>query len=161
MKTQPGVLGKGLEFGFDLSGLRRDIVKQPYLSDSPMAYVYLYHVVAGDRQVFAIFSTSTEQAHVVILQKSKDSNQDLPNISKIYSDMLARREQEADGQPWQNCFDYQDKLQFKINQVTTRRKALLEVGDLVKKMRNDETKPLMLVIQSPQRRACSFMMFRS
>jgi DNA polymerase epsilon subunit 1 len=151
-ETQPGVLGKGLESGFDLSGLRRDIAKQPYLSNSPMAYVYLYHVVAGDRQVFAIFSTSAEQAHVVTLQKSKDSNQDLPNISKIYSDMLARREQEADGQPWQNCFDYQEKLQFKTNQVTTRRKALLEVGDLVKKIRNDETKPLMLVIQSPQRR---------
>lgn len=151
-ETQPGVLGKGLESGFDLSGLRRATAKQPYLSQSPMAYLYLYHVVAGDRQVFALFSTAKEQAHVVILQKSKDSAQDLPNIGKIYADMLTRREQEADGQPWQNCFDYQEKLQFKTSQVTTRRKALLEIGDLVKKMRNDEMKPLMLVIQSPQRR---------
>jgi DNA polymerase epsilon subunit 1 len=151
-ETQPGVLGKGLESGFDLSTLCRPVTTQPYLLQSPIAYLYLYHVVAGDRQVFALFSTAKEQAHVVILQKSKDSSADLPNFGKIYSDMLAKREQEADGQEWQNCFQYQEKLQFKASQVTTRRKALLEIGDLVKKMRNDESKPLMLVIQSPQRR---------
>lgn len=151
-ETQPGVLGKGLESGFDLSHLCQATTKQPYLTESPMAYLYLYHVVAGDRQVFALFSTAKEQAHIIILQKTKDSSVDLPNVAKIYSDMLARREQEANGQPWQNCFDYQEKLQFKTSQVTTRRKALLEIGDLVKKIQNDESKPLMLIIQSPQRR---------
>jgi len=150
--TQKGVLGEGLKSGFDLLALKQASAKKPYLTESPMAYLYLYHVVAGDRQVFALFSTEKEQAHVITLQKSKDSAQDLPNIAKIYTDMLARRDQEADGQSWQNCFDYQEKLQFKTNQVTTRRKALLELGDLVKKMKNDESKPLMLVIQSPQRR---------
>lgn len=151
-ETQSGVLGKGLESGFDLSGLRPATSKNPYLSNSPMAYLYLYHVVAGDRQVFALFSTTGEQAHVITLQRSKDSAQDLPNITKIYADLLARREQEAEGQPWQTCFEYQERLQFNTKQVTTRRKALLEVGDLIKKMRNDESKPLMLIIQSPQRK---------
>jgi DNA polymerase epsilon subunit 1 len=151
-ETQAGVLGKGLEQGFDLSGLCRAASKQPYLAQSPLAYLYLYHVVAGDRQVFALFSTAKEQAHVVMLQKSRDANQDLPNTAKIYADMKARRLQEADGEPWQNCFDYQEKLQFTTKQVTTRRKALLEIGDLVKKLRSDELKPLLLVIQSPQRR---------
>lgn len=150
--TQPGVLGKGLESGFDLSGLKQAKLNRPYLSSSPLAYLYLYHVIAGDKQVFALFSTVKEIAHVVVLQKSKDVAQDLPNIGKIYADAFARREQEADGESWQNCFDYQEKLQFKTSQVTTKRKAFLEVGDLIKKMRNDESKPLMLVIQSPQRR---------
>ncbi|RDL32670.1 Uncharacterized protein BP5553_09126 [Venustampulla echinocandica] len=151
-ETQPGILGKGLESGFDLAGLCRAPSQQPYLSQSPVTYLYLYHVVAGDRQVFALFSTAKDQAHVIILQKSKDSNQDLPNIGKIYTDMLAKRNQEADGQLWQNCFSYQEAIQFKTHQVTTRRKALLEVSDLIKRIQNDETKPLMLVIQSPQRR---------
>ncbi|KAG9236052.1 hypothetical protein BJ875DRAFT_527302 [Amylocarpus encephaloides] len=151
-ETQPGVLGKGLESGFDLSGLKQATAKQPYLSNSSLSYLYLYHVVAGDRQVFALFSTAKDQAHIITLQKSKDSAQDLPNVAKIYTDLLAKREKETNGEPWQNCFDYQEKLQFHTKQVTTRRKALLEVGDLVKKMRNDESKPLMLVIQSPQRR---------
>ena len=151
-ETQQGVLGKGLEQGFDLSGLHRTMSKKPYLSQSPLVYLYLYHVVAGDRQVFALFSSSKEQANIVMLQKSKDSKQEMPNVAKIYTDMLSRRNQDANGEDWQNCFEYPEKLHFKTNQVTTRRKALLEIGDLVKKMRNDESKPLMLVIQSPQRR---------
>ena len=150
--TQPGVLGRGLEQGFDLSGLRRSSPKNPYLSNSSMEYLYLYHVIAGDRQVFALFSTSKEQAHVVILQKTKVAEQDLPNIAKTYADAIAKRHQDAKGEVWQHCFEYQENIQFKISQVTTRRKALLEVGDLVKKMKNDESKPLMLVVQSPQRR---------
>jgi DNA polymerase epsilon subunit 1 len=151
-ETQSGVLGKGLESGFDLSGLRRAFSKSPYLSESPMVYLYLYHVIAGDRQVFALFSSAADQAHVVILQKSKGSDQDLPNFSKLYTDMMSRREQEVDGQPLQTCFEYQERLQFHTKQVTTRRKALLEIGDLIKKMKNEESKPLLLVIQSPQRR---------
>ncbi|TGO38041.1 hypothetical protein BHYA_0083g00200 [Botrytis hyacinthi] len=151
-ETQPGVLGRGLEQGFDLSGLRRASPKNPYLSNSSMEYLFLYHVIAGDRQVFALFSTSKEQAHVVILQKTKVAEQDLPNIAKTYADAIAKRHQDAKGEVWQNCFEYQEKIQFKISQVTTRRKALLEVGDLVKKTKNDESKPLMLVVQSPQRR---------
>ena len=151
-ESKPGVLGKGLESGFDLSGLKRSVPKNPYLADSPMAYFYLYHVIAGDRQVFALFSTSKELAHIIILQKSKDTAQDLPNIGRIYSELLARREQDAEGQDWQTCFPYQQKVQFKTTQVTTRRKALRELGDVVKKMKGEESRPLMLVIQSPQQK---------
>src|SRR5206468_1217077 len=34
---------------------------------------------------------------------------------------------------------------------TTRRKAYLEVGDLIKKLRNDESYPAVMIIQSQQR----------
>ncbi|EPE35724.1 DNA/RNA polymerase [Glarea lozoyensis ATCC 20868] len=151
-EKQPGVLGKGLEAAFDLSGLRPATSKQPYLFQSPLGYVYLYHVTIGERQIFAVFSTATEQAHIIILLKSKDPNSELPNLSKTYMEGLAKRHEEASGQSWQTCFEYQEKLQFHTKQVTTRRKALLEVGDIIKKMRNDQSQPLMLVIQSPQRR---------
>jgi DNA polymerase epsilon subunit 1 len=66
--------------------------------------------------------------------------------------LKARRAREIGEETPQTCFDYQDKLHFTTKQVTTRRKALLEVGDLIKKFKSDATKPLMLVIQSPQRR---------
>lgn len=148
--TQQGVLGKGLESGFDLSGLIRSVPKKPYLTDASMAYLYLYHIIAGDRQVFALFSTAKDQAHIIILQKSKDSAQDLPNIGKIYNEMLMRRQQ--GNEVPQTCFEYQEKMQFKTTQVTTRRKACRELGDLVKKMKSEESKPLMLVVQSPQRK---------
>ena len=56
-ETQKGVLGRGLEHGFDLSALRRSPAKQPYLLETELAFIYVYHIVAGDRQIFAIFST--------------------------------------------------------------------------------------------------------
>src|SRR5699024_2107792 len=73
------------------------------------------------------------------------------NVTRMYSEMLAARAQEAAGTNWQDCFTYQERVTFKITQVTTRRKAHLEIGDIVKKMRKDESRPQMMVIQSSQR----------
>ncbi|ORY68251.1 DNA polymerase family B [Pseudomassariella vexata] len=150
-ESQPGVLGKGLEQGFDLRSLMRPLKPKAYLDSSPLAYLYISHITSGDRQIFGLFSTTGQQAHVVILQKNKDVSSDLPNVSRIYTEMLTKRTQEAEGTPWQNCFTYQETLTFKVTQVTTRRKAHLEISDLIKKMKKDELRPLMLVIQSSQR----------
>ncbi|KAI5863661.1 DUF1744-domain-containing protein [Durotheca rogersii] len=149
-ETQPGVLGKGLEQGFDLGGLIKPTKPKPYLETNPLAYLYISHITAGERQIFGLFSSTKDQAHIVILQKSRDAGQDLPNVTKIYSEMFSRRLREAEGTNWQDCFGYQEKLTFKTTQVTTRRKAHLEISDLIKKMKKDELKPLMLVIQSSQ-----------
>ncbi|KAI9797963.1 MAG: DNA polymerase epsilon catalytic subunit [Piccolia ochrophora] len=150
-ESQRGVLGKGLEQGFDLSALHRAPSKEPYMSQPVLEYLFLYHVIAGDRQIFAIFSTAKDYAHVVILNKARDA-QSLPNIDKIYSEQYRRRREEAGGESWQHDLDYQEKIHFQTTQVTTRRKAHLEVGDIIKKLRKDESKPLLLAIQSSQKR---------
>jgi len=150
-ENQQGVLGKGLERGFDLSALLRIPPKQPYLSQVEMGFIFLYHLVAGERQIFALFSTVRNEAYIIILNRNRDS-QGLPNAEKIYLELLARRIEDNGGEPWQHIFDYQEKLSFKTSQVTTKRKAYLELGDTMKKLRSDESRPTMLVIQSPQRR---------
>ncbi|KAK0609919.1 hypothetical protein B0T17DRAFT_545527 [Bombardia bombarda] len=150
-QSQSGVLGKGLDQGFDLSALKRPSKPRGYLDGARMAYIYLSHISVGDRQIFGLFSTASDQAHVIIQQKNKDGGQDVPNITKLYSDLLTRRNAEAGEVNWQECFPYQEKLQFKITQVTTRRKVFLEIGDIVKKMKKEEAGPTMMVIQSSQR----------
>ncbi len=151
-ESQQGVLGKGLDQGFDLPSLKRPARPRDYLESISMAYIYISHISAGERQIFGLFSTTSDQAHVVILHKNKDGAQEMPNIGKMYADMLARRVEEAAGADWQKCFRYQDKISFKVTQVTTRRKALLEISDTVKRMRRDEaSRPQMVVIQSSQR----------
>ncbi|EON66964.1 DNA polymerase epsilon catalytic subunit A [Coniosporium apollinis CBS 100218] len=150
-ESQKGVLGKGLEQGFDLSALRRVPSTQPYLAAAPLSFLYLYHVIIGERQIFALFSTSKEQAHVVVLNRSRDA-QGLPNVDKTYRDQFTRRLQEAGGEQWQSTIQYQDNIHFKTVQVTTKRKALLEVEDAIKKMRRDENGATVLAIQSQQHR---------
>ncbi|KAH7095074.1 hypothetical protein FB567DRAFT_20060 [Paraphoma chrysanthemicola] len=147
-ETQKGVLGKGLEQGFDLSALRKVSSQKTYLSDAAMSYLYLYHVSSGDRNIYAVFSTSKTDAHIIIQNKTKDS-QGMPNVDRIYSDAVRRRIEDNEGEPWQAMIDYQDDVHFKTTMVTTRRKALLEIGDLIKKMKNDEGKPVIVVVQSP------------
>lgn len=149
-ETQKGVLGKGLERGFDLSALRRSSAKNPYLSETNLAFLFLYHIVAGERQIFAIFSTVLEEAYIIVVDRNKGA-QGLPNLEKVYTDLLARRLNENGGEQWQNVFDYQDKIYFKTIQTTTKRKAYLEVANTIKKMKSDENKPTVLVIQSPRK----------
>ncbi|KAL9600996.1 MAG: hypothetical protein Q9219_002818 [cf. Caloplaca sp. 3 TL-2023] len=150
-ESQKGVLGKGLEQGFALSALRRSPAKQPYLLETEMGFIYLYHVVAGDRQIFALFSTVKDEAHILILNKPKDT-QGLPNADKVYSDLLRRRLAENDGKEWQNIFEYQDMIHFKTTQITTKRKLYRTLGDTLKKIRSDEEKPTVMVLQSPRSR---------
>jgi DNA polymerase epsilon subunit 1 len=147
-ESQKGVLGKGLEQGFDLSALRRVPSQKSYMADASMSYLYLYHVSSGDRHVYAVFSTSKKEAQIIIQNRTKDS-QGMPNVDRIYGDAIRRRLEDNEGEPWQTMIDYQDDIHFKTTMVTTRRKALLELGDVIKKMKADEGKPVIVVMQSP------------
>ena len=150
-QTQQGALGRGLEHGFDLPSLTRTPSKEPYLSRYNVGYYFLYHVVAGERQIFALFSTGREEAQVIILSRTKD-NQGLPNTDKIYLELLNRHLQEHGGEQWQPNFDYQSRIHFKVTQVTTKRKAYMELGNALKLLHKDETQPTVIAIQSPHRR---------
>lgn len=152
-ESMPGVLGQGLDQGFELPSLIRPSKPKTYLGGSNMAFIYLSHISSGERQIFGLFSSTGDAAHVIILHKNKESGQDLPNVNKMYADLRARHAEQAAAEDsnWEECFAYQDTLNFKITQVTTRRKAFLEIGDIVKRMRKDEIKPLVMVVQSSQR----------
>ncbi|KAL9109645.1 MAG: hypothetical protein Q9227_005682 [Pyrenula ochraceoflavens] len=150
-ETQKGVLGKGLEQGFDLSTLIRSPAQDLYLSEAALNYVFLYHVVAGDRQVFALFSTNRQEANIIILDRNRDAT-GLPNVDKIYDDHLARKLAERGSQTLEDAFEYQESIHFKISHLTTKRKAHLEIGDLMKRLKKEESSATLLVIQSPQYR---------
>jgi DNA polymerase epsilon subunit 1 len=153
-ESQKGVLGKGLEQGFDLSSLHRVPTKTPYLAEAPISYLYLYHVSSGDRNIYALFSTSKNSAHIIIQNRTKDA-QGMPNVDRIYGDALQKRLDDNNGEPWQTCVEYQDDIHFRTTQVTTRRKALLEIGDTIKKMKTEEGKPTIVVMQSPNQNLLS------
>lgn len=147
-ESQKGVLGKGLEQGFDLAALRRVPPQKPYLSGASIGYIYLYHVSSGDRNIYALFSTFKSDAHIIIHNKSKDG-QGMPNVDRIYNDSYQRRLNDNGNEPWQTSIDYQEDIHFRTMSVTTRRKALLEIGDVIKKLKADEAGPVVVAIQSP------------
>ncbi|TKA51329.1 hypothetical protein B0A55_13634, partial [Friedmanniomyces simplex] len=147
-ESQHGVLGKGLEQGFDLSSLRTVPAKQPYMGAATMRYMSLYHISAGDRQIYALFSTARPEAKVIILDAKRGGGEGMPNIDRIYESMLAQKLEQTSGEAWQKVVEYQDAVHFKTVHVTTQRRALQEIGDAVKKMQKEESSPTMLVLQS-------------
>lgn len=146
-ESQRGVLGKGLEQGFDLSTLRTVPPKKPYMSSASFSYLAIYHISAGERQIYAVFSSTKPEAKIVVLNRAR-SEQGMPNVDRIYEDILTKKLEETGGQPWQNIIDYQEALHFKTVQVTTHRRALQELGDAIKRIQKDEPLPIMLVVQS-------------
>ncbi|KAG9780780.1 DUF1744-domain-containing protein, partial [Aureobasidium melanogenum] len=147
--SQKGVLGKGLEHGFDLSALLRYDAPATYLEDpTSFAYVYIYHVSAGDRTVFALFSTARSEAHIIVLSRSRDSQ--LPNVDKIYTEQYRHKAEED--VLIQDIFQYQSNLSFKVSQVTTKRKANLAIADVLQKWRSDESQPTILLLQTNSHR---------
>ncbi|KAL7272628.1 DNA polymerase epsilon catalytic subunit [Rhizina undulata] len=150
-ESQRGVLGKGLDQGFDLSALRRAPSAKPYLHEAPLEYMFLYHVVAGDRQIFGLFSTAKDEAYVLVHHTTREA-QNLPNMDKIYAEQLRRRLKESDG-PWQTSFTYQEGIRFKTAFANTKKKLQKELSDATKKLKSEENKATIMVIQSPQRQA--------
>lgn len=146
-ESQRGVLGKGLEQGFDLSTLRTVPPKQPYMGSTSLSYLALYHISAGERQIYALFSSTKAEVKIVVLNRAR-SEQGMPNVDRIYEEILARKLEKNGGQPWQATLEYQESLHFKTVQVTTQRRAFQELGDAVKKMQKEEALPIMLVLQS-------------
>ena len=153
-ETQKGVLGRGLDQGFDLSSLKRISSKQPYLSATEVAFVFLCHLVVEDVQIFGLFSSLKGEANITMFNRSKNS-QEMPKVKaeKDYRDLLSKQLHENEGTQWQNLIPYPESIRLKVTQVGTKRKLYLEVADALRKCRSDEgSKPMILVIQSPQER---------
>lgn len=144
-ENQKGVLGKGLEQGFDLSALLRSDGQSTYLENpGSMRYLYVYHVAAGDRNVYAVFSTARTEAHIIVLSRGRDAQ--LPNADKIYAEQF--RQITQDNAVSDTIFEYQSNIQFKISQVTTKRKVHLELADTLKKWRSEESDPTILLLHT-------------
>ncbi|KAF1956506.1 DUF1744-domain-containing protein [Byssothecium circinans] len=146
--SQKGALGKGLDQGFDLSTLRKIPSRKPYLSGATMSYIYLYHISSGERDVYALVSTWSSEA-LIITQKEREDVDPIDKVDRMYSRALQRRLEEHDGEPWQTSVEYQDEIQFKYVWRKTRQLALARIENELRRMKDESTGPVVVVIQSP------------
>ncbi|KAF2717231.1 DUF1744-domain-containing protein [Polychaeton citri CBS 116435] len=159
-ETQRGVLGKGLEQGFDLQTLKPVIKpKSPYLGwkkddnagARALGWMALYQISAGDRQVYALFSTTRPEVKIVVLNRGgrSEAGAGMPNLDRLYSELLTKKVEESEGKSWQDILSYQENLHFSTVIVTTLRRAYQELGDAVKKIQKEASgASLALVLQA-------------
>ncbi|KAK9452621.1 hypothetical protein V1511DRAFT_507411 [Dipodascopsis uninucleata] len=130
--TKAGALGKGLEFGFDLSSLVRSDSHDDYLLTESLKVIFLYHTVAGDRQVFALFSTFSNQCDVLIYENSNREKQAFPNLEKVYREQYDQNIEK--GRISENLFSIQKELQFDVVQSSNIRKVKKLVSSKLMKL---------------------------
>ncbi|EWC45573.1 DNA polymerase epsilon catalytic subunit A [Drechslerella stenobrocha 248] len=141
-----GVLGKGIKEGFEMKDILQQETPRPYLQDAPISYLYLFHLVAGDRQFISLVSTTGAEAQVFVLNAQKDA-QSLPNIDKMYTEQVLRRRQEHGQSP----FEYLDTVHFKTTYINKKRLLYRNIDDAIRKVKSDEQRAVVLVVQSPQK----------
>ncbi|KAK9466183.1 hypothetical protein V1512DRAFT_279446 [Lipomyces arxii] len=146
--TQRGVLGKGLESGFDVSSLIRGNLGKDYMSQEEFKVIFLYHVVSADRQIYAIFSSFSENAEIHVFEPSPRQQQQFPNMESVYKEQYAHMDEIK--QIAQRTVAVQSSLTFSINQTSNLRKMTRGVGSRLGKLQADSSGQAMLVLMSPQ-----------
>lgn len=112
-QSEPGLLGKGLEKGFDLKWLRplSDQRKQEtcYLNEVP-DFIHLAHIVSGDISIISVITSWNTAAHTFILRPG--SQPGLANINTIYEEELARwkRTNPAFADAYQTSLEFEEHM---------------------------------------------------
>lgn len=147
--SRPGLLGRGLEHGFELDWLIPS--KEPYLGGSThLEYVFLLHIVAGDYQVYALVPTWASEAHVFVLRPgSSRSSEGLGGLSKVYADQLANVPAEVLSE-FEDIIAYQPAMAFSEAAYDNPRRLYQKMGSVLARLHAERGSQAVLCVQSPQ-----------
>lgn len=148
---QEGVLGKGIDWGFDLSSLKRLSTQEPYLLSANVAFLSLILLTIDDVQVLGLFSTLKEEAEIFVFSCSS-YRAELPTAKaeETYHDLFTKRANESITEPWQAVFQYPSSLRMKVKHFRTKRKFHLGIADAVRKIHNrEDQRPTIVIVQTP------------
>ncbi|KAK9460210.1 uncharacterized protein V1516DRAFT_679244 [Lipomyces oligophaga] len=144
--TQPGILGRGLESGFDMSSLIKCDGGSNYLKGSNMKYVVIYHSISGDRHAYAIFSTADNIAEIYIFESNAKQQQQLPRMDPIYE--TEYQNMLNSGQLEGNLFEIPSKLEFHVTHESSLRKVKRAVSSSITKRTSSAEGQVILAVIS-------------
>ncbi|KAJ3294019.1 DNA polymerase epsilon catalytic subunit [Borealophlyctis nickersoniae] len=78
--------GRGLDDAFELKELQHKEAdaRHPYLKDSNLHWLYLFHANTGNRHVVGLFSTAAKKAWICVVDPAGDKDS-VPNLRQMYS----------------------------------------------------------------------------
>ncbi|KAG5459973.1 MAG: hypothetical protein BJ554DRAFT_8044, partial [Olpidium bornovanus] len=146
-----GPLRKNLEKGFSISDLKSDRqMANSYLDGGrSIRYLYLYHTNSEDRHLFAVFSTATRRATVVVVDRGRNAEQ-MPNLGAMY----ANRQGESPGLTSQLdpgaelAFEYPENIEFTVHHVARENEGARLVDRALSDYQSEHHRPTLLVVHS-------------
>ncbi|KAI9339371.1 hypothetical protein BDR26DRAFT_919110 [Obelidium mucronatum] len=162
--------GRGLEAGFELEDLKHiSFSKVPYLKEVNLKVMYLYHAGKGSKHIYGLFTSVSDKATVFFVDAARNRSA-IPNLSRIYSDRRAEKEEKdgANSTQYQNsssqsqsqrvqnsaegnvAFNYTDELNVNFNVYGSDAEAIVAINQAIWDYQNARRGPTIVVIQSPK-----------
>lgn len=145
--SRPGLLGRGLESGFDLKWLIPCGASNrgEYLDSSTFYYIHVLHMSFGGSQIIAIVPTWSSTAHVLVFGSSAQGHS-LPNIGKLYSAQLSDRKERQNSS--KNLFEYPETINFEESRFTSFRRMCSNAGKILEGLQSEHSIKTIVVLQS-------------
>ncbi|KAK9447075.1 uncharacterized protein V1518DRAFT_422137 [Limtongia smithiae] len=145
--TEQGVLGRGMESGFDMKSLQKSMSTVPYMHGVKMKIVYLYHATAGERQIFMLFASFKDEANTYIYEATTRQQQQFPNMDNVYREQyLQMREKKL---IVDDTFAVQEQLTFQIDQTSNLKRVKRAMNAQISKLFSESNSQAVLVLTSP------------
>lgn len=130
--SRPGLLGKGLESGFELDWLEPEKSKG-YLDSKDFGVIHLLHLMSRDTQVFALIPTWSQQASVFVLRPTHNAPP-LPNINNAFQRALeiARKSSSSD-----KMMELQESIDFDVQYFDNLRPLYRKLDSALGKLQTE------------------------
>ncbi|KAI8837763.1 hypothetical protein BJ741DRAFT_603225 [Chytriomyces cf. hyalinus JEL632] len=161
--------GRDLNAGFELNDLQHmSFSKVPYLKDSNLKILYLYHAGRGSRHIYGLFSSAGDKVAVFYVDPARNRAA-VPNLGRVYLERRGDRSGDADGEagtqyqssssqtqstqrtPGESAgiaFEYTETMATSFTVHETDADAISAVNAAIFEYQNARRGPTMVVLQS-------------
>ncbi|KAL7311155.1 DNA polymerase epsilon catalytic subunit [Mucor circinelloides] len=124
--------------------MQRSEMTNHYISDpKQFNYIFLFHAHSDSRHFFTLVGATIPVAQVFIVGLSK-KNQQMPNISRLYSERYSR------GKPTSDTVEIPDSAEFETSYFPNEREALKAINKSLSKYLDNKRGKSILAINSPR-----------
>ncbi|CAG8498932.1 2908_t:CDS:10 [Diversispora eburnea] len=143
------VLKSAFRKGLDIRNIKRPENYELYLQDQQINYLYLYHIMSGDRQIYGLFSTRSNKAKIFFVGKGTTaSNYLFRNMSSKYKSSLENLQDNCE--IISEIFKVYDELAFEVvPHLDNTKQFTKDLTKILREYQNERHGPTIFVMQSP------------
>lgn len=140
------VLAKSFEKGFELDTMKPQS-SNGYLKNFDMSVLYLLQVNSNGYEIYTLFDSTSDTAHIFALKASSSAQQLPPKMAGYYASLY--NEKKASTDRFTNIIDYKPSLQFETHYFTDANRLYKKLNAKLGSINELSASRYLLVVQSP------------
>lgn len=150
--SRPGILGKGLESGFELEWLRPYRPRKgaehepiPYLKSTNLGYIFLQHYEISNQVFIAVTTSWSSKAYLVHYSASNVNANEPLRVGAMYGDSFTSLQSSDVSQPY---FNFQENLEFDTINCSSLSKVYTHTNNILSDILAERGTHAVLTLQS-------------